>query len=104
MKPRFLMSHRRKNLVRDKVIGKKWTYLERNTVHRQSVGHLRRQEVPQNGVVSFYGLGNFIGLMSGRTIPTISGEGAGISRNWATAHFLPFYGWPPTVRAPAGVI
>ena len=21
-------------------------------------------------------------------------EGTGISRNWATAHFLPFYGWP----------
>ena len=31
-----------KNSVRDKVIGKKWTYLERNTLHRQSVGHLRR--------------------------------------------------------------
>ena len=25
------MSHRRKNSVRDKVIGKKWIYLERNT-------------------------------------------------------------------------
>ena len=31
-----------KNSVRDKVIGKKWTYLERNTLHRPSVGHLRR--------------------------------------------------------------
>ena len=28
---RFLMSHRRKNSVRGKVIGKKWIYLERNT-------------------------------------------------------------------------
>ena len=27
-----LMSHRRKNPVRDKVIGKKWIYLERNTL------------------------------------------------------------------------
>ena len=27
--------------------------------------------------------------MSGRIIPTISGEGAGISRNWITAHFWP---------------
>ena len=27
----FLMSHHRKNSVRDKVIGKKWIYLERNT-------------------------------------------------------------------------
>ena len=42
MKLRFLMSHCRKNSVRDKVIGKKWIYLERNTLHRQSVGHLRR--------------------------------------------------------------
>ena len=42
MKLRFLMSHRRKNSVRDKVIGKKWIDLERNTLHRQSVGHLRR--------------------------------------------------------------
>ena len=58
---RFLMSHCRKNSVRDKVIGKKWIYLERNTLHRQSVGHLRRQESPKYSVVSFYGLGNFIG-------------------------------------------
>ena len=42
MKPRFLMSHCRKNSVRDKVIGKKWIYLERNTLQRESVGHLRR--------------------------------------------------------------
>ena len=42
MKLRFLMSHCRKNSVRDKVLGKKWIYLERNTVHKQSVGHLRR--------------------------------------------------------------
>ena len=36
MKLRFLMSHGRKNSVRDKVIGKKWIYsdTERNTLHR----------------------------------------------------------------------
>ena len=61
MKLRLLISHQRKNSVRDKVTGKKWIYLERNTLHRQSVGHLRRQEAPKYGVVSFYGLGNFIG-------------------------------------------
>ena len=61
MKLRFLMSHRRKNSVRDKVIGKKWIYLERNTLHRHNVGHLRRQEALKYGVVSFYELGNFIG-------------------------------------------
>ena len=42
MKLRFLMSHHRKNSMKDKVIGKKWIYLERNTLHRESVGHLRR--------------------------------------------------------------
>ena len=55
------MSHGRKNSVRDKVIGRKWIDLERNTLHRQSVGHLRRREAPKYGMVSFYGLGNFIG-------------------------------------------
>ena len=42
--------------MRDTVMGKKWTYLERYTLHRQSVGHLRRRERPQGmyGVVSFY--------------------------------------------------
>ena len=42
MKFRFLMSHHRKNSVRDKVIGK-WIYsdTERSTLHRQSVGHCR---------------------------------------------------------------
>ena len=34
MKLRFLMSHCGKNSVRDKAIGKKWIYLERNTLHR----------------------------------------------------------------------
>ena len=34
MRLRFLMSHRRKNLVRNKVIGKKWIYLERNSLYR----------------------------------------------------------------------
>ena len=28
------MSYRRKNAVGDKVIGEKWIYLERNTLHR----------------------------------------------------------------------
>ena len=31
--------------------------------------------------------------MSGRIIPTILGEGAGISSNQATVHLLVFYGW-----------
>ena len=42
MKLRFLMFGGRKNSVRGKVIGKKWIYLERDTLHRKRVGHLRR--------------------------------------------------------------
>ena len=34
MKLRFLMSHHRKNAVRDRVTGKKWIHLEKNTHHR----------------------------------------------------------------------
>ena len=34
MKVRFLMSHCRKNSVRDRVKCKKWIYLERNILHR----------------------------------------------------------------------
>ena len=47
MKLRFLMSHHRKNSVRDKVIGKRWVYLERYTFHRQKVGCPKRREWPQ---------------------------------------------------------
>ena len=61
-KLRFLMSHHRKNSVGDKVIGKKWIYLERNTLHRQSVGHLGRREQDLGVGLSFFtGAGNFIG-------------------------------------------
>ena len=50
MKLRFLMSHRGKNSVRDKVIGKKWIYSdsESSTLHRESVGHHRGQVWPRN--------------------------------------------------------
>ena len=41
MKLRFLMSHGRKYSVRDKVIGKEWVYLQRYTLQRQTVGHLK---------------------------------------------------------------
>ena len=60
MKLRFLMSCHRENSVRDKVIGKKLDlFREKHT--SQSLGNLRRREAPKYGVVSFYGLGNFIG-------------------------------------------
>ena len=48
IKLRFLMSHPRKNSVRDKEIGKKWIYSdsERNTLHRQSVSHAKGECKP----------------------------------------------------------
>ena len=42
MKLRFLMTHHRKNSVRDKVIGKKWIYLEKYMSCRQNIVHLKR--------------------------------------------------------------
>ena len=54
------MSHRRKNSVREKVIGKKWIYsdTERSTLHRQSVGHHGGNVALKFGEASFYRLGN----------------------------------------------
>ena len=79
LKLRFLMSHCRKNSVRDRVKYKKWIYLERNTLHRmwaisegengpkrntfhrQECGLSRRVSVASKcGVVSFYGLSDFV--------------------------------------------
>ena len=77
MKFRFLMSHRRKNSLRDKLIGKKWIYSdsERSTLHRQSTGHCKGQGWPRN-VAWLVFIGWVICmLMSGRTIPTILGKG-----------------------------
>ena len=54
------MSHDRKNSVGDKEVGKRWIYSERNTVQR--VCAMAQGECSlEMYVVSFYGLGNFIG-------------------------------------------
>ena len=50
---RLFVSQHRRNSVREKVIGKKWIYLERNTLHRHGVGHFRRLEALKYGVVGF---------------------------------------------------
>ena len=42
-------------------------------------------------------------LRSGRIIPTVFGNGVGISRIWATAHSLVFYQCLGTVTAPLDV-
>ena len=63
MKLRFLKSHCRKNSVRDKVIGKKWIYSdsERSTLHRQGEPSQKVGVAFTCGLVSLYGLGNFMG-------------------------------------------
>ena len=50
MKLRFLISHLRKNSVRDKVISNKWIYSdsERSTLHRKTVGHHKGWVWPWN--------------------------------------------------------
>ena len=94
MKLKFLMSYCRKNSVRDKVIGEKWIYLERNRLHRQSVGcHRGWVWQPQKGgMVSFYGLGIFHRLMSGRIIPAVLGKGWRFPRVGPSRNFWSFDG------------
>ena len=91
MKLRFLMSHRGKNSVRDKVIGKKWIYSERNTLHiqRQSMGHCRWQRQPRNMWLAFMG---WVTLSANEweDYSNYFGKGAGISRGWVITHFLVF--------------
>ena len=54
------------------MVGRKWIYLDRNTLHRWSVGHLR-DRASKYGTVSFYGLGNLM------IRPIILGERVGVS-------------------------
>ena len=55
------MSHHRKNSVRDRVIGKKWIYLESNTLQIESGPSQKGRATSKYGVINFYGLGNFKG-------------------------------------------
>ena len=63
MKLRFSMFHCRKNSVRDKWISKKWL-IQRETLHRQNVGHCRGWVRPQYVAQLAYGEGNFIGSIA----------------------------------------
>ena len=84
MKFRFWMSHPGKNSVRDKVIGKKRIYLERNTLHGQSVGPSQRvRGAPRYGVGSFYWGGKF----HRRLLQLLWGRSVGISMNWDLVTF-----------------
>ena len=102
-KLRVLISHCRKNSVRDKVIGKKWVYSdsERSTLHRQNVGHSRGRVWPQKcGMVSVVDwVISYANDWEGYS--SCFGEGVEISRNWATAHSLLVF-WQP-VMAPLNV-
>ena len=93
MNLRFLMSHCRKNLVRDKVIGKKWIYshTERSTFHRQNVGHCRGWMWLWN-VAWLVFMGWAISYVNEdwEEYPNYFGEGVQISRIWATTHSLVF--------------
>ena len=75
MKLKFLMPYHRENSLRDKVIGRMWIYLEKNTLHRESVWAISKGErAPGYEVVSFYKGGPFHKLMSGRSILGNSGK------------------------------
>ena len=89
MKLRFLMSHYRKNSVRNKVIGKKWIYSDQREAHfTESVGHCRGQVLCQNLAWLV-----FIGWVTSyanewEDYSNYFGEGAEISRICITAHSL----------------
>ena len=94
MKFRFLMSHHRKNSVSDKVVDKKWIYsdTERSTLHRQSVSHHRgRMQQLRNVAWLVFFIGWIISYANEwEGYSNYFGEGAEISRIWATAHLLVF--------------
>ena len=89
MRLMFLMSHRRKNSVRDKVIGKKWIYSNtgRRTLHRvraiaegECGGDKMAELVFIGWVISYaYELEDYYSYF---------GEGAEVPWIWATAHSL----------------
>lgn len=79
--------------VTDKLIGKRWTYLERNAFHRvRAISQGER--VPKYGTISFARAGQSHRLTSWGIIPSFGEGDREISRNWATTHFLVFYGQP----------
>ena len=43
------------------VIGKKWIYLERHTLHRECGSHQKMGVISGYGVIRFYKIANFIG-------------------------------------------
>ena len=98
MKLRFLMSHHRKNSVRDKVIGEKVDVFRKKHTS-QSMDHLRRRKRYENMVWSVL-MGWIISSANEwEDYSNYLGEWTEISRNWATSPFLVFI----TIMAPVGV-
>ena len=85
MKLRFLIAQHTSYSVRDKVIGKEWIYSDQRETCLQKASAVALK----SGMVSFYGLGNFIGWVG--YYFNYLGEGIEISRNWAITHFLVFW-------------
>ena len=113
------MSRRRKNPVRDKVMGKKWIYLERNhctdraisegrsspgtILPRQECRPLQKASVTMKCAVGgFYELCSFIGRRVGGVFKLFWGEGAEIPRTWAPARILTLNGWPQSSGGAGG--
>ena len=87
---RFFVSQHGKNSVTDKVIGKKWIYLERNTPHR--VRAILEGKRPWNMAWLV-----FMGWVTSQANEwkdyfNYFGKGEEISRHWAAAHFSAFHG------------
>ena len=96
---RFLMFHQRKSSVRDTVIGKKWIYLGKNTLHTQSVNHLRRPEWYQDmGLSVFIEVGNYTGRRVGGVLQLFGERGEDFQELGHCPHFV-----LETVVAPLGI-
>ena len=89
IKCRFLMSEPcRKKLVRDKVIGKMWIYLDRNIDYRLTACHLRRRKQPWNKGWLVFMHWVISQANEWENYSNHFREGVRISRNWPTSQFL----------------
>ena len=72
--------------------GKNQIYLERNTLHRQCGPSQKARGKRSQNMVWLVFMGWVISKANEwEDYSNYFGEGAEISRNWATAHFLAFY-------------
>ena len=74
------------------VIGKKWIYLERNTLH--IVWAILEGKRLQNMAWLVFMGWVISSANEWENFSNYFGKEVGISGNWATAHFLTFYGCP----------